>query len=194
MVYCEKYLLKEIVEIQSGYSMRGRIPEDPEGQIAMVQMKDVKQESGINWNSLVRIRQVSKREPRYLEKGDVVFSGRGTTIFAAPVTIEPGKVVASPQFFILIPMKGINAIYLSWFINSNIAQKYFWKHAGGSSIINVNRNVLENLLVPVPSSKDVNAFSNLIQAIHTENELHNQLISKRNRLMEIILTNSMENE
>ena len=51
MVYCEKYLLKEIVEIQSGYSMRGRIPEDPEGQIAMVQMKDVKQESDINWNS-----------------------------------------------------------------------------------------------------------------------------------------------
>ena len=75
--------------------------------------------------------------------------------------------VVSPQFFILIPIKGINAVYPPIY-QFEYCTKIFWKHAGGSSIINVNRNVLENLLVPVPSSKDINAFFNLIQAIHKE--------------------------
>ena len=37
----EKILLKDIVDIRSGYLFRGRLNNDPKGNVAVIQLRDV---------------------------------------------------------------------------------------------------------------------------------------------------------
>ncbi len=190
MVYCTKKLLKNISTIQAGYALRGKIPEDPTGSMAILQMKDV-QLTGIDWDGLTMINPISKRLPYFLQKGDVVFSGRGTKIFAQAVTIEPDKVAAGPQYFVICPNNDVPAEYLAWYINSSAGQKYFWTNAGGTSIINVTREVLENLPIRIPSKRDMDTFVKYIIAIDEENKKFSTVQEKRQKILESIISESM---
>ena len=189
----ESLLLKDIVTITAGYTVRSKVVEDPSGDMSILQKKDVRYDTGISWTNLTRMNQVGKRKPTYLKQEDVVFSGRGTRIFAAPVEISPTDVAATHQFFVLSPIEqSLSAVYLSWYINSKGAQRYFWTNAGGTSIINVTLEVLGNLPVPVPSQKDIMTITNLIKAINKEEELSHQLKMKRQKLLESIISKGME--
>ncbi len=191
MLYCNKNLLKNISTIQAGYALRGKIPEDTHGSMAILQMKDVQSE-GIKWDSLTMMNPIGKRTPHFLQKGDVIFSGRGTRIFAKAVIIQPDKVAAGPQYFVICPNKDVPAEYLAWYINSSAGQKYFWTNAGGTSIINVTREVLENLPIRIPSKRDMNIFIKYINAIDKENRKFSTIQIKRQQLLESIISEGME--
>ncbi len=191
MVYCNKKLLKDISTIQAGYALRGKIPEDPQGSMSILQMKDV-QPYGIDWDGLSLMNPIGKRTPIFLQKGNLVFSGRGTKIFAQAVTIQPDKVVAGPQYFVIRPNRNVPAEYLTWYINSSAGQKYFWTNAAGTSIINVTREVLENLPVQIPSQEDMKAFINYLSAMEAEKRKHSTIQEKRQKLLESIISESME--
>ncbi|MCK5196997.1 MAG: restriction endonuclease subunit S, partial [Spirochaetales bacterium] len=187
MVYCNKKLLKNISTIHSGYALRGKIPENTHGSMAILQMKDVQPE-GIDWDGLTLMNPIGKRTPIFLQKGDVIFSGRGTKIFAQAVTIQPDKVAAGPQYFVICPNKDVPAEYLAWYINSSAGQKYFWTNAGGTSIINVTREVLENLPIRIPSKRDMDTFVKYIIAIAKENKKFSTIQIKRQKLLESIIS------
>ena len=190
MIYCNKKPLKDISTIHAGYALRGKIPEDPNGSMKILQMKDVQPE-GIKWGSLTLMNPIGKRAPYFLQKGDVIFSGRGTKIFAKPIIIHPDKVAAGPQYFVICPNKDVPAKYLAWYINSSAGQKYFWTNAGGTSIINVTREVLENLPIRIPSKRDMDIFIKYINAIDEENKKFSTIQIKRQKLLESIISESM---
>ncbi len=191
MIYCNIKLLKDISTIQVGYALRGKIPEIPNGSMAILQMKDVQPE-GIKWGSLTLMNPIGKRTPYFLKKGDVVFSGRGTKIFAQAVTIEPDKVAAGPQYFVICPNKDVPTEYLAWYINSSAGQKYFWTNAGGTSIINVTREVLENLPIRIPSKRNLEIFVKYINTVEEENRKFSTIQIKRQQLLESIISEGME--
>jgi hypothetical protein len=184
-------LLKDISNIQTGYALRGKLPEDPNGSISILQMKDVQPE-GIEWKKLAKISPTGRKPPYYLQPEDVVFCGRGTRIFAVPVLIQPENVVAGQQFFVVTPRQGIPAEYIAWFINSKHGQKYFWTNAGGSSIINVTREVLENCPVHLPSDKNLMNITELIRAMNLESRIITSLKTRRQELLEGIISEGME--
>ena len=191
MLYCNNFLLKEIATIQQGYSLRRKVPEAPEGSMAIIQMKDVSREK-ISWDHLRRMNPTGRKEPRFLKEWDIIFSGRGTQIFATPVTIQPEKTVAGPQFFVITLEKPQQAQYISWYINSHHGQHYFWTNAGGSSILNVKKEVLENLPLPMPAENDLSTVTEYITAMETEKGIFTALQHKRQRLLEGIISKSME--
>ena len=159
--------------------------------MAILQMKDVQPE-GIKWDSLTLMNPIRKRKPYFLQKGDIVFSGRGTKIFAQAVTIQSDKVAAGPQYFVICPPnKDVPAEYLAWYINSSAGQKYFWTNAGGTSIINVTREVLENLPISLPLKRDMDTFVKYIKAIEEENKKFSTIQIKRQKLLESIISESM---
>ena len=41
MENCNKYLLEAIASIQAGYSIRGKVKEEPNGTMKIIQMKDI---------------------------------------------------------------------------------------------------------------------------------------------------------
>lgn len=191
MFYCRYFILKQIAVIQPGYSLRSKVPVDPNGSMAILQMKDVEQE-GISWDMLTRMDPTGKKAPRFLHKGDIIFSGRGTKIFATAVDINPVKTVAGPQFFVITPEDPRYSRYITWYINSSPGQRYFWTNAGGSSILNVKKEVLENLPIPVPAEKELSAVTKFIEAIERETKLFSALQRERQRLLEGIIQKGTE--
>jgi hypothetical protein len=184
-------LLKDISQIQTGYAIRGKLVEDSNGSMSILQMKDVQPE-GIKWGNLATISPTGRKLPYYLQQTDVVFCGRGTKIFAVPVLIREDNVVAGQQFFVISPKEDIPAEYIAWYINSKHGQKYLWKNAGGSSIINVTRDVLENCPIYLPQQSELSTFTELIRSTELEWRKFTQLKSKRQELLEGIISEGME--
>lgn len=184
-------LLKNISNIRTGYALRGKLLEDPNGSMSILQMKDVQTE-GIEWQNLATISPIGRKPPYYLRSKDVIFCGRGTKIFAVPVLIQSENVVAGQQFFVLTPKEGISAEYIAWYINSKHGQKYFWKNAGASLIINVTKDVLENCPIYLPSVEELITFTKLIKSTELEWRKFTQLKDKRQELLEGIILEGME--
>lgn len=195
MFYCNKYLLKRISSIQSGYSIRGKIPEDHNGELKIIRMKDIDPENGIDWDNIASINPVSKRTPLFLKQSDIIFSGRGTKVFSVAVDRNIEKIVAAPHFFVINPYNNlVNSFYLSWYINQNIAQKYFKKNAGSSIIINVKRKVLEELPVLLPSLQEQEKITKYIRAIKKEHDIGQKLYRKKNQLLTAIISQTKPEE
>ena len=193
MLYSKKRLLHEISSIRSGYSIRGKVLGNPSGAISLIQMKDVQPSIAIDWSNLTRINPVSTREPDYVRQGDVIFCGRGTRIFSVPVLESPVRTVAAGHFFIITPDDGeVLPAFLSWYINSLEAQRYFWRNAAGSGIMNVRQRALAELDVPLPAIDKQLTFVKMIDAVDAERRLSKTLSEKRQTLLETVLATSTE--
>ena len=192
MVYCKTYLLKNIATIQSGYALRSKAPETPNGTMSLLQTKDLGS-AGIDCQNLLTMNPLNKRNPYFLKKGDVIFLGKGTHIKAHAITATPENVAAGPQFFVLTLIHGILPEYLAWYINSVHGQKYFWTFAGSSILVNVTREVLENCPVYLPSLRDQASISSLDLATRTEKQLALELYMKRQTMIEKIILQRMGN-
>ena len=195
MIYCRKYLLKEIATVHSGYSIRGKIPEIPGGELKIIQMKDIDPEFGIDWDRVASINQVIRKKPDFLRENDIIFSGRGTKVFAVAAD-KPGiKTVAAPHFFVIKPMNDmVNARFLAWYVNQKPAQIYLLKNAGSSAIINVTRQVLEELPVILPSLQDQLSITQYLAAARKEYRIAANLYRKRNQLISALITSSIQEE
>ncbi len=188
MVYCEISELQKIVSILPGYPLRRHVPENPRGEYGIVQLRDVDPGHEIDWEQLARMDATAKRAPDFLRSGDVIFSGRGTRVYAVEVESCPENVVVAPQFFVLRG-DGSNdlAAYLAWYINATVAQQYFSVYAGGTTIRNVTRSVLSKLPVAMPGDNDMTGFVRLIGLLQRERKLNERLFSARQQLLESLV-------
>jgi hypothetical protein len=80
--------IKQITSLMAGHPFRGSIQNTPGGDVAVIQMKDVNPESGIDSANLYRVNLIGRKKPDYLRKGDILFIGRGYRLFAALVDKE----------------------------------------------------------------------------------------------------------
>ena len=61
----------------AGHPLRGSIDDTPGGEVAVVQMKDVDPESGIQKDRFYRIILTGRKKPDYLRLGDILFVDTG---------------------------------------------------------------------------------------------------------------------
>lgn len=195
MIYCCKYLLKNIVSIHAGYSIRSKIPENPDGKLKIIQMKDINPDMGIDWKCISRINPISSRIPSCLSLNDIIFSGRGTKIFAVTMDKNIEKVLAAPQFFVIKPDNSkVVSSYLSWYINQKKAQIYFKRNVGSSLIVNVTRKTLEELPVLLPSIHDQNKIVGYYKSIKKELMLAKKLYQKKTQFISAIISQNNQEE
>lgn len=168
--------------------MRGAVDELDLGDVALVQMRNVDQSTGVNWDEVQRIELPSKRAPAFLEAGDIIFTTRGMRNFALALNEVEGKAVCSPHFFV-IRVGNTNLItppFLAWQINQRPAQEYFQREATGSHILNIRREVIENLPVAIPSLAMQRAIVEFAKAANDERTALARLIENRNHQLEAI--------
>ena len=80
----QKMNLKSIAILMAGHPLRGSINDTSGGEVAVVQMKDVDLESGLQKDQCYRINLTGRKKPDYLKLGDILFVGRGYRIWALP--------------------------------------------------------------------------------------------------------------
>lgn len=195
MQNCIKLLLKTVATIHAGYSIRGKVKEKTNGSLKIIQMKDINEDYRINWEDISKINPISNREPKYLNINDVLFLGRGTKIYSVFIDKGTTRLVAAPQFFIIKPdISKISAQYLAWYINTPKAQAYFKKNAGGTTIMNVTRKVLENLPLPVLSIAKQQKIISYNNSINRELKLAKQLHEKKSQLLYTLVSKECQEE
>ncbi len=187
--------LKQIASLMAGHPFRGSIIDTPRGDVAVVQMRDVDPDNGIDNTNLVRVNLMGHKKPDYLKPGDILFIGRGYRIFAVLVDQELEYTVAGSHFFIIrikTNRRDVRADYLTWYINHKRAQKYFSQYVAGTALPHINRNTLENLPVVLPPLTVQDQMMKAHYCRLKEKALLEALIQKKAQFLDELLNQTLE--
>lgn len=137
--------------MRTGFSFRGRIERDPDGNLAVLQMKDFRADRQIAPELMVRIGSQEFDERQFLRPGDVVFQSRGQTNFATLVPEDmPPTVLAAPMLLIRCDTSRFDPAFAAWLLNEAGDRGEFASIAAGTSVKIISKSNLENFEVPVP--------------------------------------------
>lgn len=137
--------LGEITNIQSGYSFRSRIVNIDDGELGVVQAKDVAS-LYIDEADIARISQ-DYTENRIQQVGDVLLTSRGS--FRASVGNFSRPTIASSSLFVISPIsKDFLSEYIAIYLNSEASQYYLNQNAKGATIQSISIDDLKNLSIP----------------------------------------------
>ncbi len=180
--------LKTLVDILPPYPFRGGIEVSEDGDTYLVQIRHADEHAGALVGVLDRVMLPGKREPDYLENGDVLFVAKGPRNFAVHLQDIPPATVCSPHFFHLKVPGGEQARilpeFLVWQINQSAAQIYLARCGQGSVSPNITRSQLEDLPVVVPPLAAQARFVVLLQAARKEERVLQALIENRRQMVQ----------
>lgn len=188
------YLLKDIADIRTGYSFRAKLEPDSEGNILVVQLKELSDKNTIDISTAVKINMQNVSENYLIQKGDLVFRSRGMDSTAAIMDISADNVILSAPFQRIRLRDTLKIIpeYLLWYINSKDAQSYFSANKTGTSVTMISTAVLADLPVIVPPVEIQKKIVEINTLSEREIELQEELIKKKKLLTETILLKTLE--
>lgn len=179
--------LKQIATINAGYPFRGKISETADSQVVAVQMKDVSITEGIHWPGCISTTLNGKREPDWLQPGDILVAARGSRNYAVQVDDNGLRAVAAPHFFVVrLKRNDVLPDYLAWLLNQSPCQRYFDKNAEGTLTKSIRRSVLEETLVAVPPLAKQHSIVGLTSTLRQEQRILEQMLRNGEHLLNTI--------
>ncbi|HCQ9101841.1 TPA: restriction endonuclease subunit S [Klebsiella variicola] len=143
--------LGQIAGIRSGHTLRGAITPDPEGDVRLLQIKDLDQDWQFNHKALPTVVWEQRIAPPFLEQGEIVVAARGNRNLAV-VYRGQVPVVPTSQFLIVSLKRKESEIapeYVCWLLNHPTIQQWF--HRSGTNIQLITKSALLDVIIPVPS-------------------------------------------
>ncbi|EAA7634061.1 restriction endonuclease subunit S [Enterobacter hormaechei] len=143
--------LGQIAGIRSGHTLRGAITPDPEGDVHLLQIKDLDQDWQFNHKALPTVVWEQRIAPPFLEQGEIVVAARGNRNLAV-VYRGQVPVVPTSQFLIVSLKRKESEIapeYVCWLLNHPTIQQWF--HRSGTNIQLITKSALLDVIIPVPS-------------------------------------------
>lgn len=182
----KKLPLSAQATIIAGHPFRGRIEPVAGAETLVVQMRDTTPD-GVNWASCVRTTVPGRREPDWLQTGDVLFPARGNVSRAVLIDEHIGalKAVAAPHFFLLRTKKAsLLPAYLAWWLNQDPVQRHLEQNAQSSTLVrNIARTVLETTPLALPPLAEQHHIAGLALAMHQEESLLMRLRQSNQHIM-----------
>lgn len=142
--------LGELAEVQMGYPFRSRLERDPQGDVAVIQMKDIDDTNLLRTEQTARVVLPKGKTRHLLRPGDLLFRSRGLSNGAALVPDSIGTAVLAAPMLLIRPRKVLPA-YLCWYINTPATQAQLAALAEGTSVQMISAEALKTLDVPLPS-------------------------------------------
>jgi hypothetical protein len=174
-------LLGDATTVRSGYPFRGALAEVHSGGVLVAQMKDIDPALGVEWDGVLRTELTGRKEPDWLQAGDILFVPRGQRFFAACVGPPPGLAVCGPHLMQLRvrPGSGVVPHFLAWQINQPPIQKQLRVAAEGSSQLSVRVSEIESLNLALPPVEHQLRIVALAEAAARERQVLSRLILNR---------------
>ncbi len=180
--------LTKIAEIRMGYSFRSRLEVDAEGDVAVIQMKDIDDSHILYPEKLAHIYMPDLKDHHLVKKGDLLFRSRGNSNFVSRVASNLGRtVLAAPMMLIRPQTNMIKPSYLQWFINQSSSQNILLAQAKGTAVKMISKASLEQLLITIPSLTDQQRIVEISQLVVQEANLMKKLMERRRGLIEGML-------
>lgn len=173
--------IKHIAAVQMGYSFRSRLETSLNGNIAVIQMKDLQDDNTVSCEDLVHIELDDVKDHHLVQKDDLVFRSRGMLTNAAIIREYPGvAIVAAPLFRIRVATTDeILPEYLNWYISQRDAQVYLTSRAKGSAQKMITKQAIEDMEVVLPSLEQQQHIIELARLSAREQALLHRLAEKR---------------
>ena len=80
--------LSDVADVRTGYPFRSKVMDEPSGELAVVQMKDVNDGGQLDASGCLRIREEQTHGRHLLKQGDVLLQSRGSKFPAGVVEAE----------------------------------------------------------------------------------------------------------
>lgn len=181
VIDANKLQLGALVHLQAGHPFRGAIEGEVDGDVLVLQMKDVDPASGIDWPGAIRTSLAGRKHPDWLQTGDVLFVAKGARFYAVCLDTPPGPAVCSPSLFHLrVKAPGLaEPAFLAWQMNQPPFQRQLQQAAEGSGQLSIRRPVLEALTLSVPSIAHQRRIVGLAELARQERHAFHQLVRNR---------------
>lgn len=181
-------LLVDIAEVRMGYSFRSRLETDVEGDVVVIQMKDIDDANLLHPEGLARIQMPDLKDRHLVQEGDLLFRSRGVTNSASLVGGGIGRaVLAAPMLLIRPRTEIVEPAYLQWFINHPATQAVLAGRAAGTAVKMISKGVLDGLEVALPPLEKQRLIVEVAQLASREAALLDELRGRRKALLEGIL-------
>lgn len=185
-----KTKLKKLASVQMGHSFRSKLEPDPNGNISVIQMKDLTEDSRLNTQELVQIDMQGLKEHHRVKIDDLAFRSRGQTNTAALIQQElKDTLIAAPLLRIRVKSDAIMPAYLCWFINQPSSQATLQSTATGTAVRMIGKPAIEDLEVVVPSLEVQQKIIEVYKLSINEQKLMSVLAKKKEVLTDAILMN-----
>lgn len=140
----------ELADIQMGYPFRSRLEHDPQGDVAVIQMKDIDDTNLAHPENATRVTLPKGKTHHLLRAGDLLFRSRGRSNGVAQVREDIGPAVLSAPMLRIRP-HSVSPEYLCWYLNTPATQDRMATLAEGTSVQMISVEALKSLDVPLPS-------------------------------------------
>ena len=173
--------IAEIASLQAGYPFRGAIEEAHDGDVLVVQMKDVDPEAGVDWSGAIRTSLAGRKHPDWLRAGDLLFIAKGARFYAVCIDEPPASAVCAPTFFHMRvnASASVDPAFLAWQINQPPFQRQLQQAAEGSGQLSIRRPVLEALSLHIPTMRQQRGIAALADLARRERQALHRLIRNR---------------
>lgn len=150
-----KTTIGEIAEIRAGYTSRGRLECSPEGEVAIVQNKDIA-DGRVNLSGLERMELAAGTTMNRVHRGDIVFRTKGASFCFALVEEEPERetIVASPLSLMRVREGAADSAYLVWLLSQERMQAVLNSVAQGRLMKVVSKAALEKMELSLPPMEE----------------------------------------
>ena len=172
-----------------GYSFRSRLEVSKRGEVAVIQMKDLRDDNTVGCDGLTMIDMESVKDHHLVRKGELLFRSRGLVSNSAIVLEDPGRaIVAAPLLRIRITKSDrFLPEYLNWYLSQREAQMFLTSRAIGSAQKMISKEVLEELELFLPSLEKQKKIVELASLSAREQALLVGLAEKRKLYISKIL-------
>lgn len=178
--------LSQIADIRMGYPFRSRIEHEADGDIAVVQMKDISESNFIDLATAVRVNLPDVQPHHFIQNGDLIFRSRGAN-YAAALASEIAFPVVLAAPLMLVRPKGALPDYLLWYINLDNTQALLGELSEGTSTKMISKAALAQLEVPILPRHQQEMIIELSRMQQQEEKLMSEIVSQRKKLTKGIL-------
>lgn len=192
----EEVRLSDIADIRLGHPFRGTIKPCDKGDVNVVQVRDTEPTGEINQTTLVQTQLSTKKQPDWLQNGDVLFVAKGAKHYSALVQQVLERTVCSPHFFVVRVKPEFKGVvlpdFLCWQLNQQPAQRYFKASAEGSMYLSIRRQVLENVPIRVLTLEKQKQLAAMHRCGVKEQKVLHKLIKNRQQQLKAIAIHALE--
>lgn len=175
-----KKMLNEIAEIKAGYLFKKGIYPENDGNVSVVQLKDIDSRGVLNTQQIQKVNLEKLNNGDLLSDGDVLLKAKTNYPVASVVSDISGKTIATAHYFVIrLKTNEVSPGFLAWYLNQKPAQIYFEKNAGGTRIRVINKQLLGQLEVALPDIETQKRIEKVFTLQQKEHDLLDSIKEKR---------------
>lgn len=171
--------------LSSGYSFRGKITNQPDGDLRIIQLKDFNDDYSAIQETCFRIHADKIKSKYYLKTGDILFTGKGANNFALVYkNIDDIPTIASSALFVIKVDENIaNPNFIAWYINQTKIQNYFKTNEAGTYVTSINKKTIEEIPILLPPLSIQQKIAQLAHLHWREKQLNTKIESLKDKLI-----------